>query len=125
MLKESNYGVLLSTMALLNGILEIFGRGGYEEVVSPLITRLSNIAKDSDDYRYYMTPCPWLQIKIMKILQHFPAPSGNDLNNINRILYNNIATQVQVTKNINKNNSDHSILFEAFNLAIHYGDKAS
>jgi len=35
-----------------------------------------------------------------------------------------IMTKTEVTKNVNKNNSDHSILFEAFNLIIHYGDKS-
>ena len=29
-----------------------------------------------------------------------------------------------MTKNVNKNNSDHSILFEAINLVIHYREKA-
>ena len=31
-----------------------------------------------------------------------------------------IYKQVEVTKHVNKNNSDHSILFEAINLAIYY-----
>ena len=34
----------------------------------------------------------------------------------------NIFTKTEVTKNVNRNNSDHSILFEVFNLIIHYGD---
>lgn len=33
-----------------------------------------------------------------------------------------IMNRTEVTKNVNKNNSDHSILFEVFNLIIHYGD---
>ena len=33
-----------------------------------------------------------------------------------------IMTKTEVTKNVNKNNSDHSILFEVFNLIIHYGE---
>lgn len=32
--------------------------------------------------------------------------------------------KTEVTKNVNKNNSDHSILFEAFNLTIHYKQAA-
>lgn len=35
-----------------------------------------------------------------------------------------IVNNTEATKNVNKNNSDHSILFEAFNLIIHYGDLA-
>lgn len=54
----------------------------------------------------------------------FPPPSDTGLlNQINEILMNVIMT-TEITKNVNKNNSDHSILFEAINLVIHYSDKA-
>jgi AP-2 complex subunit alpha len=36
-----------------------------------------------------------------------------------------IVNNTEVSKNVNKNNSDHSILFEVFNLVIHYGDNSS
>jgi hypothetical protein len=35
-----------------------------------------------------------------------------------------VLNRTEVTKNVNKNNSDHSILFEVFNLVIHYGDSS-
>jgi len=35
-----------------------------------------------------------------------------------------IMQKTEVTKNVNRNNSDHSILFEVFNLVIHYGDSS-
>ena len=35
-----------------------------------------------------------------------------------------IINNTEATKNVNKNNSDHSILFEAFNLIIHYGENS-
>ena len=35
-----------------------------------------------------------------------------------------IINKTEVTKNVNKNNSDHSILFEAINLVIHYKSAA-
>jgi AP-2 complex subunit alpha len=53
----------------------------------------------------------------------FPAPTGKDLEAINEIMIG-IISKTEVTKNVNKNNSDHSILFEVFNLIIHYGDNA-
>jgi len=43
---------------------------------------------------------------------------------INDILLE-IVTKTEVTKNVNKNNSDHSILFEAFHIIIHYKNAAS
>lgn len=35
-----------------------------------------------------------------------------------------IVNKTEVTKNVNKNNSDHAILFEAINLIIHYKGSA-
>ena len=35
-----------------------------------------------------------------------------------------IIMSTEITKNVNKNNSDHSILFESINLIIHYKDQA-
>ena len=68
-----------------------------------------------------MTPCPWLQVKILQIIQLFPPPPVNSslLNDINSQI-KRIYKFVEVTKHVNKNNSDHSILFEAINLAIMY-----
>ena len=59
---------------------------------------------------------------MLKLLQMFPAPdAGKDLDMINELMIK-IMNKTEVTKNVNKNNSDHSILFECFNLIIHYGD---
>ena len=68
-----------------------------------------------------MTPCPWLQVKILQILQMLPPPVSDAelLSAINGQI-KRIYKYVEVTKNVNKNNSDHSILFEAINLAIMY-----
>lgn len=61
---------------------------------------------------------------MLKLLQIFPPPEDSgDLNKINEILLE-IINKTEVTKNVNKNNSDHSILFEAMNLVIHYKSAA-
>jgi AP-2 complex subunit alpha len=52
-----------------------------------------------------------------------PAEGSNDLTKLNDILLE-IVNKTEVTKNVNKNNSDHSILFEAINLIIHYKNAA-
>lgn len=64
-------------------------------------------------------------MKILKILQIFQPPEdkNSDLTKINEILLE-IINKTEVTKNVNKNNSDHSILFEAINLIIHYKNSA-
>jgi len=54
----------------------------------------------------------------LKILQLFNAPDDEDqLNVINEVLMK-IITGTEVGSNVNKNNADHAILFEAINLVI-------
>ena len=53
------------------------------------------------------------------MLQYFPFPNDSTLvGRLNEVL-ERILTRTEVTKSVNKNNSDHSILFEAINLIIH------
>eukprot|EP00356_Strombidium_inclinatum_P017014 CAMPEP_0170483004 /NCGR_PEP_ID=MMETSP0208-20121228/2770_1 /TAXON_ID=197538 /ORGANISM="Strombidium inclinatum, Strain S3" /LENGTH=241 /DNA_ID=CAMNT_0010755901 /DNA_START=675 /DNA_END=1397 /DNA_ORIENTATION=- len=100
------------------------GREGLYPLVPSLINVLATISSNAEDYYYYKTPCPWLQVKVLKLLQLFPPPEQKrDLNKINELMMR-IMNNTEVSKNVNKNNSDHSILFEVFNLIIHYGDDA-
>lgn len=85
---------------------------------------MSRIQDYATDYLYYRTPSPWLQIKLLKILALFPAPEDEDtLTAVNDVLVN-LVTGTEVGSNVNKNNADHAILFEAIKLVIHYKDKA-
>lgn len=58
----------MSSAALIHGTISIMGRDGFSELVPVLIKILTNINMHAADYYYYMTPCPWLQIKILKLL---------------------------------------------------------
>lgn len=58
----------MSACALIHGTISIMGRDGFNELVPILIKILSNINAHATDYYYYMTPCPWLQIKILRLL---------------------------------------------------------
>jgi len=77
LLTSTNYGMLLSATALLYGTITIMGREGFGDLVPQLIKILANINQHATDYYYYMTVCPWLQIKILKILQMFPPPEDS------------------------------------------------
>ena len=123
-LESKNYGVLLSGTGLILGTMLIHGIQGFDDTVPKLIMIMQRIHDYSTDYLYYLTPCPWLQIRVLKILQLFPPPTDkNLLNMINEVLLN-IVTSTEVTKNVNKNNADHAILFEAINLVIRYKGSA-
>jgi len=101
------------------------GPQGFHVHIPQLISILNNINQHSQDYYYYMTPCPWLQVKILRILLFFPAPEEPRLlEQINNICQK-IIGKVEVSKHVNKNNADHGILFQALKLIIHYREKAT
>ena len=121
-LDDPNLGVVTSVMSLLLGLVS-FSTAGYEEAPSKAIFLLAKLASSKERksvYRYYFTLCPWLQVKLLRLLQYFPPPSDkNVMGRLNSVL-NDFLTKIVMTKNPNKNNADHSILFEAINVIIHY-----
>lgn len=59
----------------------------------------------------------------MKILKLFPPPSNDQVAHTLMDILLKVMKKTEVTKIANKNNSDHSILFEAANLIISYKNK--
>ena len=72
LLHQKHKGILMSTCSLLTGVITIMGREGLYDLVPLIINALQTIDSNSEDYYYYKTPCPWLQVKLLKLLQdHF------------------------------------------------------
>lgn len=96
----------------------------------------------SNDYVYYKIPIPWLQVKLLRLLQYYP-PSGKHgwhfarpkfslrshlssraedptlrlvLHNVLERILKNSGDQ---HRNVQQNNAQNAVLFEAINLAIH------
>ncbi|KDQ63551.1 hypothetical protein JAAARDRAFT_169498 [Jaapia argillacea MUCL 33604] len=74
----------------------------------------------SATYAYYKVPSPWLQVKLLRLLQYYP-PSDDPtirsvLHNVLQTVMNNCA---EPSRNVQHNNAQHAILFEAISLAIH------
>ncbi|KAF9015163.1 adaptin N terminal region-domain-containing protein [Cyathus striatus] len=71
-------------------------------------------------YAYYKVPSPWLQVKLLRLLQYY-SPSEDPtirsvLHNVLQTIMNNCA---EPSRNVQHNNAQHAILFEAISLAIH------
>jgi AP-2 complex subunit alpha len=63
-----------------------------------------------------------LQVRILRLLRLFPIPATESLRlKLNEML-NFILSKTEVTKNVNKNNAEHCILFEAVELIIAQGE---
>ena len=61
-------------------------------------------------------------MRLFRILQYFPTPKEATLRSrLNEVL-TAVLSKTEVTKSVNKNNTDYSILFEAVNLIIHQGE---
>lgn len=75
---DQDMGVAVSVtslvMALAQDNMEQY-KGAYAKAAA----RLKRIIIDGDyagDYLYYKVPCPWIQVKLLRLLQYFP-PSGS------------------------------------------------
>ncbi|KAK8038850.1 hypothetical protein PG993_007261 [Apiospora rasikravindrae] len=140
LMDDQDLGVALSITSLVMTVaqdnLEQY-KGAYVKAAS----RLKRILIDgevSPDYLYYKVPCPWIQIKLLRLLQYFPLPvsvyvprrfritqlrlfaedshvRGMIRESLQKIL--NLA--METNKNVQQNNAQNAVLFEAIDLIIH------
>jgi AP-2 complex subunit alpha len=122
-LESRSIGLQLSSASLLLLAIREHDACHYEAIVPLVIHNLSRLVLQREvpkDYLYYNTPCPWLQVKLLKVLQNLPPPTDSALLNELSTILERIMTITEVTKSLNKNNADHAILFEAIHVIIHY-----
>lgn len=74
----------------------------------------------SGDYVYYKVPCPWLQVKLLRLLQYFPPSEDSHVRQLMRdSLQVVLDNAMEMPKNVQQNNAQNAVLFEAVNLIIH------
>lgn len=74
---EDNIGVTLAVTSLIMTLAQD-DPDAFAICYPKAVDRLSKIIvekKYSPDYVYYKIPCPWLQVKLLRLLQYYP-PSG-------------------------------------------------
>jgi AP-2 complex subunit alpha len=77
LMDDPDMGVALSVTSLVMALVQENPdqyRGSYVKAAR----RLKNIVVDNEcsaDYLYYKVPCPWMQVKLLRLLQYYP-PSG-------------------------------------------------
>ncbi|THV04951.1 Adaptor protein complex AP-2 alpha subunit [Dendrothele bispora CBS 962.96] len=71
-------------------------------------------------YAYYKVPSPWLQVKLLRLLQYY-APSDDPAirSVLHQVLQTIMENCAEPSRNVQHNNAQHAILFEAIGLAIH------
>lgn len=126
-LEDRHLGVILSAMSLLIALASK-SPTDYEICVPYVIHLLSRLVLQprpcSEDYLYYNTPCPWLQVKFFKFLQLYPPPTDPDPSERLNDSLKKVLTATAVSDTVNKSNADHSVLFEAVNVILSQGPAA-
>jgi AP-2 complex subunit alpha len=128
LLNGKDLGVITSVMSLILGMVEKDAKS-YTEAVPKVIRLLVKLVLNreySNNYLYYGIPAPWLQVKLLQLLQYYPPPTDEGLMGhitqvINRIITGaERSKQNDKNKGVSKTNAAHSVFFEALNVAIHY-----
>lgn len=74
---DVDMGVALSVTSLVMALAQD-NQEQYKGACVKAAARMKRILLDgeySGDYLYYKVPCPWIQVKFLRLLQYFP-PSG-------------------------------------------------
>eukprot|EP00297_Palpitomonas_bilix_P001830 CAMPEP_0113872814 /NCGR_PEP_ID=MMETSP0780_2-20120614/3424_1 /TAXON_ID=652834 /ORGANISM="Palpitomonas bilix" /LENGTH=977 /DNA_ID=CAMNT_0000858391 /DNA_START=45 /DNA_END=2974 /DNA_ORIENTATION=- /assembly_acc=CAM_ASM_000599 len=127
MLEVKDLGVVQTVASLLLGLIAS-NPPAYTSAVSRCCRLLAKLVlpahkrEFTNDYFYQSVFNPWLQVKLLRILQYFDKPEGVDYTRLNDVL-KKVFKETQMHRNVNKNNVTHAILFEAVNLVIHIDDQ--
>ena len=74
---DADLGVTLSVTSLIMALVQD-NPEAYRTSYVKAAHRLKRVVVNSEytqDYMYYKVPCPWIQVKLLRLLQYYP-PSG-------------------------------------------------
>ncbi|KAF7589121.1 hypothetical protein BBP40_004756 [Aspergillus hancockii] len=122
LMDDLDMGVTLSVTSLVMALVQDKPeeyRGSYVKSAQ----RLKRTVVDNDvapDYLYYRVPCPWIQVKLLRLLQYYPPSEDSHIREIIRESLQQIMhVAMDTPKNVQQNNAQNAVLFEAINLLIH------
>lgn len=119
---DPDLGVVLSVTSLVIALVQD-NPDQYKSSYAKAARRLKAVVVDDEcpqDYHYYKVPCPWLQVKLMKLLQYYPPAEDSHIRSMIRESIQKIMDSAMETpKNVQQNNAQNAVLFEAINLVIH------
>ncbi|KAF2097890.1 Adaptor protein complex AP-2 alpha subunit [Rhizodiscina lignyota] len=122
LMDDPDMGVALSVTSLVMTIVQD-SPDQYKASYVKAARRLKAIVVDGDcaaDYLYYKVPCPWIQVKLLKLLQYYPPSEDTHIRGLIRDSLTSIMeSAMDMPKNVQQNNAQNAVLFEAINLVIH------
>ncbi|OBZ79000.1 AP-2 complex subunit alpha-2 [Grifola frondosa] len=119
---DMDLGVVLCVTSLVMALAQDH-LDAYAVCYQKAVDRLNRLVVEHEyaaTYAYYKVPSPWLQVKLLRLLQYYP-PSDDPaiqtmLHEVLQTIMNNCA---EPSRNVQHNNAQHAVLFEAISLAIH------
>ncbi|KAL2195728.1 adaptin N terminal region-domain-containing protein [Corynascus similis CBS 632.67] len=122
LMDDLDLGVGLSVTSLVMALAQD-NPEQYKGACAKAAGRLKRIVVDgeySPDYLYYKVPCPWIQVKLLRLLQYFPPSEDSHVRGMIRdSLQKTLDLALETNKNVQQNNAQNAVLFEAINLIIH------
>lgn len=122
LMDDPDMGVVLSVTSLILALIQD-NPEAYKGSYVKAAQRLRKVVIENDvtpDYLYYKVPCPWIQVKFLKLLQFYPRSEDSHVRDIIReSLQAILSIQTDQPKNVQQNNAQNAVLFEAINLLIH------
>ncbi|KKZ63075.1 hypothetical protein EMCG_02576 [[Emmonsia] crescens] len=122
LMDDPDMGVTLSVMSLVMALVQD-NPEQYKGSYAKAAQRLKRIIIDNDiapDYIYYKVPCPWVQVKLLRLLQYYPPSDDTHVRDLIRQSLEQIMNAaMNMPKNSQQNNAQNAVLFEAINLLIH------
>ncbi|KZF22779.1 Adaptor protein complex AP-2 alpha subunit [Xylona heveae TC161] len=122
LMDDPDMGVALSVTSLVMALAQD-NLDQYKGCYVKAARRLKKIVVDKDyapDYLYYKVPCPWIQVKLLRLLQYYPPSEDTHVRSLIREgLQTILDAAMEMPKNVQQNNAQNAVLFEAINLIIH------
>lgn len=131
LLNDQHLGVVTAASSLIEALVKL-NPDEYKGCVSLAVSRLSRIITasytDLQDYTYYFVPAPWLSVKLLRLLQHYPPPEDPGVRGrlnecLDAIL--NKAQEPPKSKKVQHSNAKNAVLFEAISIIIHSDSEAA
>ncbi|KAK7204440.1 AP-2 complex subunit alpha [Myxozyma melibiosi] len=122
MLGDQDLGVVTSVtslvMALAQDQPDTF-RKAYGKTVMKLKSMLID-GRIPSEYMYYKVANPWLQVKMMRLLQYYPPSDDPDISAaLLDVIQYTLESSSEPSRSVQQSNAHNAVLFEAINLAIH------
>lgn len=125
---DNNLGVALAVTSLVMTLAQDQPEA-YSIAYQKAVDRMAKLVLEEDythEYIYYKVPIPWLQIKCLRLLQYYPPSDDPTVRKtIHNVLERILDNSQDTPKNVQHNNAQNAVLFEAINLAIHLDTESS